>query len=68
MTTGKKDYQSLSAELDDVLASLQRPDIHVDEAVQLYEQGLKLVTELEKALATAENKITQLKLQASGKA
>ncbi|HSW66598.1 MAG TPA: exodeoxyribonuclease VII small subunit [Bacillota bacterium] len=63
MSTGKQNYQSLQAELDEVLASLQRPDIHVDEAVQLYEQGLKLVAELEKALKTAENKITQLKLQ-----
>ena len=67
MSTDKKDYQALSAELDEVLAGLQRSDIHVDEAVRLYEQGLKLVTELEHALVSAENKITQLKLQTAGK-
>jgi len=67
MTTVKKDFQLLSAELDEVLAALQRPDIHVDEAVRLYKQGLTLVDELEKALLSAENTITQLKLQTAGK-
>jgi exodeoxyribonuclease VII small subunit len=60
--TKAKDYQTLSLELDEVLAKLQRPDVRVDEAVQLYEQGLKLIEELEKHLAEAENKIEKLKL------
>lgn len=60
--TKAKDYQTLSLELDEVLAKLQRPDVRVDEAVTLYEQGLKLIDELEKHLAEAENKIEKLKL------
>jgi exodeoxyribonuclease VII small subunit len=60
-----KDYQTLSAELDEVLAMLQRPDIKVDDAVKLYEEGLRLIAQLETQLQQAENKITQLKLAAS---
>lgn len=54
-------YQSLSAELDTVLAKLQDPEVHVDDAVKLYEQGTRLVAQLEKHLQTAENKLTKLK-------
>ena len=65
MTQSKKaDYQTLNAELEGVLAALQQPDVQVDEAVKLYEQGLKLVAELEKHLRLAENKLTKLKAMA----
>ena len=57
-----QDYQTLSAELDEVLAALQSPDVQVDAAVKLYERGLTLVSTLEKHLASAENKIEQLRL------
>lgn len=60
-----KDYQALSLELDEVLAKLQQPDIQVDQAVKLYEQGLQLIEDLEKHLEQAENKIEQLKLAAT---
>lgn len=54
-------YQNLNVELDAVLAKLQDPDVHVDDAVKLYEQGMRLVTQLEKHLQAAENKLTKLK-------
>lgn len=60
---GKENFQILSEKLDVVLAKLQAPDIRVDEAVALYEEGLKLAAALEKHLAEAENKIEKLKLQ-----
>ncbi len=63
----KQDYVTLSSQLEGVLAALQRPDVQVDEAVKLYEQGLQLVSRLEKYLTDAQNKITKLSLQASGK-
>ena len=66
MTKKTTDYQTLNAELEEVLDRLQQPDVRVDEAVQLYERGLHLVDELEKHLQQAENKIEQLKLAASG--
>jgi exodeoxyribonuclease VII small subunit len=60
----EEDYQTLSRDLETVLAQLQQPDVQVDEAVKLYEQGLALAVKLEKHLQTAENKIRKLKLQA----
>jgi exodeoxyribonuclease VII small subunit len=62
----EEDYQTLSLELDEVLAKLQQPDIHVDEAVALYERGLRLIEQLEQHLQQAENKIEKLKLATSG--
>lgn len=62
----KEAYQVLSEKLEDVLARLQAPDVRVDEAVKLYEEGLKLVAGLEKHLQQAENKIEKLKLQSKG--
>jgi exodeoxyribonuclease VII small subunit len=64
MATKTKDYQELSIELDEVLAKLQQPNVQVDDAVKLYEQGLALIEQLEKQLATAENTIEKLKLAA----
>ena len=60
----QKNYQDVSAELDEVLASLQTADVQVDEAVKLYERGLQLVAELEKRITQTENTITKLTLQA----
>lgn len=59
----KESYQTLSEKLEAVLDKLQAPDVHVDEAVKLYEEGLKLAAALEKHLHQAENKIEKLKLQ-----
>jgi|GEM_PF-657960 exodeoxyribonuclease VII small subunit len=64
MAAKKADYQILHAELEAVLADLQRPDIAVDSAMQRYEQGLKLVTQLESYLKEAEIKVTKLASQA----
>jgi exodeoxyribonuclease VII small subunit len=64
MTAKTEDYQTLSSELEQVLGALQQPDVQVDEAVKLYEQGLKLAATLETHLQAAENKIQKLKLQA----
>lgn len=60
-------YQEASAGLERVLAALQQPDVGVDEAVQLYEEGLTLAAALEKYLKQAANKIETLKLKAPGK-
>lgn len=62
-TTKQADYQTLSRELETVLAALQQPDVQVDAAVKLYEQGLKLAAALETHLKQAENKIQKLKLK-----
>lgn len=58
-------YQTLHAQLETVLAKLQDPELEVDEAIKLYEQGAKLVAQLEAYLQKAENKLTKLKQSAS---
>lgn len=68
MTAKKElDYQTFEQELDTVLAALQQPDVAVDEAVKLYEKGMKLVTQLETHVASAENKLRKLHLELQGK-
>lgn len=56
-------YKELQERLELVLGKLQAPDVRVDEAVMLYEEGLKLIALLEKQLKAAENKIEKLKLR-----
>lgn len=58
-------YQMLNAELESVVAELQREDIDVDVALKLYERGLELVGELEKYLKSAENKVQELQAKFS---
>jgi exodeoxyribonuclease VII small subunit len=66
--TGKSivSYRELSAQLDEVLAKLQDPDLDVDVAAQAYEEGLKLVARLEKHLEQAETKIQTIRAQNDG--
>lgn len=58
--TDEFDFRAKSAELDEVLAKLQDSDIQVDEAAKYYEQGLKLIAELEGYLEHAENVVKKL--------
>lgn len=53
-------YQAQSQRLDEIMAALQAPDLTIDQATELYEEGIKLVTELQAYLKTAENKISRL--------
>lgn len=61
MNKSNFDYQKLSAELDDVLDSLQSADLDIDDAVAKYERGMQIVKELEAYLQTAENKVKKIK-------
>lgn len=61
MTTAKKNYQTMSAELDTILVSLQTGELDIDEATKAYERGIQLVGQLEKYLKTAENKVISIK-------
>jgi exodeoxyribonuclease VII small subunit len=62
------DYQALKNELDDIMQSLQQEDLDVDQALEHYERGLKLVKTLEDYLKTAENRVTELKARFGGPA
>jgi exodeoxyribonuclease VII small subunit len=54
-------YQELNNELESVLAQLQSGDLDIDEATKAYEQGMKLIQQLETYVKEAENKITKVK-------
>ncbi|HET7059790.1 MAG TPA: exodeoxyribonuclease VII small subunit [Candidatus Saccharimonadales bacterium] len=54
-------YEELRAELDSVLAELQREDLDVDKALEYYQRGLELVRQLQKYLKSAENKVRDIK-------
>jgi exodeoxyribonuclease VII small subunit len=55
------DYKGMMAELTEVLAAMQSSDIAVDDALEKYERGQKLIAELHAYLETAENTITKRK-------
>lgn len=60
MTKATENYQDLSVKLDTILQALQTPDLNIDEAIELYKQGQKVIKELEIYLKTAENTIRKL--------
>jgi exodeoxyribonuclease VII small subunit len=51
------DYRTKAAELEQVLADLQDPEIQIDEATKLHARGLKLAEEIETYLKQAENAV-----------
>jgi exodeoxyribonuclease VII small subunit len=54
-------YETLKAELDTIMAELQREDLGVDAALRHYQRGLDLVRQMEDYLETAQNKVIELK-------
>ena len=48
------DYRAKSAELDEIIAGLQNPEVQVDEATKLHAAGVRLVSEIEAYLNQAE--------------
>lgn len=55
-----QEYQQLSSRLDEVVATIQAPDVTVDQAIEAYEEGMELVAKLQNYLKSAENRITKL--------
>ena len=51
------DYAAKTAELENVLEQLQNPEVSLDEAMKLHEQGKVLVAALEDFLKHAENTV-----------
>lgn len=57
----KVTLQTQLAELDELLAWFDRPDVDLDEALAKFDQGVKLTEDIKERLATFENKVTILK-------
>jgi len=60
MKQTKTSYAKLRLQLDELLSWFEQDDLDVDEAIQKYEQALKLTQELETYLQQAENSVKQL--------
>lgn len=60
-------YGSSMKALEDLLDSIESDELDVDAAIAKFEEGMKLVAELETYLNTAENKIQNIKKQFAAK-
>lgn len=54
-------YQELSDQLEKIMSELQDGQLDLDQAIEKYEEGIKIIKQLEKQLKTAENKIIKIK-------
>lgn len=61
-------YQTLSAQLEELLAKLQQPDCDVDEAVKLYRAALECLAAMERHLETAKNEVVKIRASFAGSA
>ena len=52
--------------LDEILASLNQENVDLDEAMKLYEEGVRTVAFCQKKLTEAERKISLLKITSDG--
>lgn len=53
-------YRDKVGELEEILASLQLPDIAIDEAIRLHTRGKELAAQIESYLTQAENQVRQV--------
>ncbi|MBI1952214.1 exodeoxyribonuclease VII small subunit [Candidatus Saccharibacteria bacterium] len=60
MKEKKRNYQIMSGELAEIIEWFESDKVNLDEAVSRYEQALKLISEIEVYLKSAENKIKKI--------
>ncbi len=53
----KNRYQQLKNELDSIISQLQDEQLDIDSSLELYDQGQKVISQLEKYLALSKAKI-----------
>lgn len=63
--TKKITYFELNNQLTETISQLQRDDIDIDVALELYQQGQEIIKQLNDYLTTAENKIVKIKAENS---
>lgn len=59
-------YEAALAELDEIIARLERGDVELDAAITAYERGAALTRHCSQLLDRTEQKITQLVVGAAG--
>ena len=60
-------FEKAVAELESIVARLERGDVALDESIAIYERGEALKKHCEKLLAAAENRIDKIRLDRAGK-
>jgi exodeoxyribonuclease VII small subunit len=60
--TDTKNYTQLSEELAGIIEWFESEQVDIDSAIAKYEQAIKLVSQLEDYLKTAENRIQKITL------
>jgi exodeoxyribonuclease VII small subunit len=60
-------FEKAVAELESIVARLERGDVALDESIAIYERGEALKKHCEKLLAAAENRIEKIRLDRGGK-
>jgi len=59
MDNGKK-FETSMSRLNELVEILEKNETPLDETIACFEEGLKLVSELEKQLKSYENKVNEL--------
>lgn len=54
------DYKKLSQRLDEIVVKMQDDATSIDESLELYEEGIRLTSEIEDYLKQAENKLKKI--------
>jgi len=63
----KKDFERSLERLEEVVRKLESPQLSLDEAMKLFEEGVELSRECQKQLEEAEGKVEILLQKADGK-
>jgi exodeoxyribonuclease VII small subunit len=63
----KPDFERSMARLEQVVKKLESPDLPLDEAMKLFEEGVTLARDCQKQLEEAESRIEILLKKADGK-
>ena len=56
----KESYEDMLSKLQEVLASLDKEELNLEESMKAYEDGVKLVNKLYKTLNVLEGKISMV--------
>ena len=59
----QRNYQKMTAELAAIIDWFEGDKVNLDEAVTKYKQALKLITEIETYLKTAENEVKKISIK-----
>ena len=55
--TGKIDFEAALQQIEELIANMEQGDISLEESLQLFERGMKLVQNCETVLGEAEQRV-----------